>query len=380
MDYKTLKAQYNAELNPYFEDYYKAFEAEYDANDAVISDTDIDNVIFQTELPAECGDVIKAVRDAVLKDSAKHEAVCFWRYVTVEHRQPWENGVYTDEFIKIGDYEYRTANLLLVALMLNRTLRVKNPPRELNIENLHAFNGYTTQCRNNRGYWGINEFNWNCLCAGGVMFMQGVLKFCPSYFTGEFPVLKKDGEYISVAGGEWFVGKDGELVATEEESVTKTTFVETDEYIKAHRIDRSGRVSLTPETFLKSEYEQFLRGGDGTIDIHIPSKIAYNVDTVRDAFVKALDYYGRFMPEHKIKAIAGYSWIFAPQLCKVMPEESNILAVNRYLHILPTIGSYDETCRFLREGSSLQQRIAAETAKGTKFHYAIMYKPVDEVK
>ena len=98
------------------------------------------------------------------------------------------------------------------------------------------------------------------------------------------------------------------------------------------------------------------------------------------AFKMALDFYKDYYPDHKTKAFACYSWILSAQLNKVLPENSNILKVNSRLHLIPMIGSFDEDIMFIRKGSSLQQKIADERAKGTEFHFGIMYSPLDELE
>ena len=63
-----------------------------------------------------------------------------------------------------------------------------------------------------------------------------------------------------------------------------------------------------------------------------------------------------------------------------MAEDSNILRVNSKLHLLPVIGTFDGDIMFIRKGSSLQARIADECAKGTEFHFGIMYSPLSDLE
>ena len=198
--------------------------------------------------------------------------------------------------------------------------------------------------------------------------------------TGSIYKATDGKEYISLAGGEFFIGKEGELVDCEEKSVGKTFFFEDDTKYIAHVVSKEGKTSLTATEFDKTVWHDFLRGGDHTIDIHIPSKVEYTPEKFKEAFKMALDFYKDYYPDHNTKAFACYSWILSAQLDKVLPENSNILKVNSRLHLLPQIGSYDENIMFIRKGSSLQQRIADERAKGTEFHYGVMYSPLDELE
>lgn len=211
------------------------------------------------------------------------------------------------------------------------------------------------------------------------MFMFDILKYVPGEFTGDFPVITDGKSYVSLAGGEFLVGKEGELVDSAEKALFTTTFFEDDEKYVAHVIAPDGAVENKPTTFFKSVWSDYLRGGTHTIEIHIPQKIEYTPQRIKEAHKMALEFYKKFYPEHSPRAVACYSWLYSPQLKKVLPENSNILKVNNQLHLLPIIATFDADCRFLRQGSSLQKRMAEECAKGTEFHFGISYIPVSEI-
>jgi hypothetical protein len=211
------------------------------------------------------------------------------------------------------------------------------------------------------------------------MFLFDILKYVPGEFTSEYPVITDGKSYITLAGKEFFVNGDGDLVTTKEKAAFTTSFYEDEEKYIGHIINNDGTIESKATEFSKSIWKDYLRGGTHTIEIHIPSKIQYVPETIKDAYKQAVEFFKGFYPQHKPKAIAGFSWIFSPQLEKVLPETSNILAVNRSMHILPSTGSFGADCRFVRQGSSLQKRMAVECEKGTEFHYAVMYTAIDEI-
>lgn len=379
MTYTELCGKYNFTMPDYAADYYDGFIAEYNRSVPVLSAENAAFVADAVSLPADGKQALIECAEIINTDDDAHLCASFLACLTVYKRVPWVNYIYWDDLFTVEGLKPEQVGWVLVATQLANTLKNKKPPKELNEENIGAFRGYSQSCFNKNGYWGILEWHWNMLCAGGCMFMFGVLKFVPGEFTGDFPVITDGKRYVSLVGGEYFIGKEGELVDSEEKSVGKTSFHEDDEKYLAHVVSAKGVVESMPTEFSKAVWKDHLRGGTHTIEIHIPSKIEYTPSAIKEAYKTAVEFYKDFYPLHKPKAIAGYSWIFSPQLEKVLPETSNILAVNRSMHILPTTGSFGADCRFIREGSSLQKRMAAECEKGTEFHYAVMYTAIDEI-
>lgn len=380
MTYAELCSKYNFDMPEYAKDYYDEFISGYDRSKPVLSAEDAAFVADSASLPDDgkqalikCAEIINANDDA-------HLCASFLACLTVYKRVPWVNYIYRDDLFTVEGLYPEQVGWILVAVQMANTLINKKPPKELNEENVSSFRGYSKSCLNQKGYWGILEWHWNMLGAGGCMFMFGILKFVPGEFTSDFPVITDGNRYVSLIGGEYFIGKDGELVDSEEKSTGKTSFYEDDEKYIANVISSKGEVEAQPTEFSKKVWKDYLRGGDHTIEIHIPSRIEYTPEKIKEAYIKAVDFYKEFYPDHNAKAIAGYSWIFSPQLEKVLPETSNILAVNRSMHILPTTGSFGADCRFIREGSSLQKKMAVECEKGTEFHYAVMYTAIDEIE
>ena len=380
MTYSNLCEKFNFPMPEYAAYYYDDFIKSYDRSKPLLSEEDAAMVCDVTGLPTEAKEALVKCARTINENDDAHLCGSFLADLTVYKRKPWVNYIYQPDLFTVPGLYPEQVGWVIVAVMLANTLNNKKPPEDLNVENLNAFKGYSTNCFNTKGYWGIVEWHWNMLCASGSMFLFGILKFVPSEFTSDFPVITNGKEYISLAGGEFFIGKEGELVNCEEKSVGKTSFYEDDSKYIAHVITSDGKTALEATEFDKSVWKDFLRGGDHTIDIHIPSKVEYTPEKFKEAFKMALDFYKDYYPDHNTKAFACYSWILSAQLDKVLPENSNILKVNSRLHLLPQIGSYDENIMFIRKGSSLQQKIADERAKGTEFHYGIMYSPLDELE
>ncbi len=380
MTYNSLIEKFNFQMPDYAQNYFDDFVKEYDRKKPLLSEEDAAMVCDVTGLPEEAKETLIKCAKAINENDDAHLCGSFLADLTVYKRKPWVNYIYQTDLFTVDGLYPEQVGWVIVAVMLANTLNNKKPPEDLNLENLNAFKAYSNSCFNSKGYWGIVEWHWNMLCASGSMFLFGILKFVPSEFTSSFPIITNGKEYVSLAGGEYFIGKEGELVDCEEKSVGKTSYLEDDSSYVGHVVSQNGSVALTATKFDKSVWHDFLRGGDHTIDIHIPAKVEYTPEKFKEAFKMALDFYNNYYPDHKTKAFACYSWILSAQLDKVLPENSNILKVNSRLHLLPQIGTFDENIMFIRKGSSLQQKIADERAKGTEFHFGVMYSPLDELE
>ncbi len=380
MTYNEIKPLFNIELPDYAEQYFEDFIANYDKSKPILTADDVNLICDATKLPDEgkkelmrCVNAVNAERDA-------HFCGSFMADLLVYKRDPWLNYIEDPNLFTVEGLMPEQVGWVMVAVQLAHTLKTKNPPKDLNAENTGAFNWYSHCCLRDNGYWGISEWHWNMLSAGGCMFVFGILKFCPSEFTNDFAVITDGKRYVSLAANSYYVGKEGELVDCEEKSVGKTSFYEDDLKYIGNVISAEGVVDINTTEFDKSVWKDYLRGGTHTMDIHIPSKIAYTPEAIKDAYKKALDFYKDYYPDHNVKAITGYSWIFSPQLRKVMPEGSNILNINDSMHLLPCIATYDASCHFIRRGSNLQKRIEEKCKNGDEFHFAVMYTAIDEIE
>lgn len=379
MNYNELKAKYNFEMPDYAASYFDDFIASYDRSRSVLSKEDAILVADATKLPEEAKNELIRCAKVIDDNDDAHICAAFLAEITVYKRDPWVNYIYTNDLFTVDGLMLEQVGWVLVATMLANTLNNKKPPVDLNQENLNAFLGYSSNCFSQNGYWGILEWHWNMLCAGGCMFLFGILKFVPNLFTDRFYVITDGKQYVTLANNGYFIGKEGEYVAKEEDSVGKTYFYEDDSKYVANVVSKDGTVSLTTTEFDKSVWKDYLRAGSPTIAIHIPSKIEYTPENARLAFIEAVEFYKNFYPDHNAKAIDCHSWIFSKQLHKVLPAESKILAVMDAAHCLPDFGSFDEDIMFIRKGTSMYNKIAEERAKGTVFHFGMMYVPVDEI-
>lgn len=379
MNYSELCSKFCFELPAYAEQYFDGFIAQYNRNTPILTLEKIDAVWEATSLPEEAKETLLKYTEILHASDDGHLCGSFLAYLVVYQREPWLNYIYRDEHFVVDGLTAQQLGWIFVVLQLAETLLVRKTPADLNAENINTFVGYTNNCKNQHGYWGIVEWWWNMISAGGCMFMFGILKFSPHEFGGDFAVITDGEKFVSLAVIDAFIDKNGCFVDSEEKAVAKASFYEDEEKYVAHVVAPNGVVDKEPTVFDKKVWRDFLRHGTPTLDIHIPAKVVYTSETIKDAYKQAVEYYSKNWG-FDAKAITAYSWLYCPQLDKVLPPESNILAVNAGMHLLPMIETFDANCTFIRPGSSLQKRFAEECEKGTEFHFGMMYTTTPEIE
>lgn len=148
-----------------------------------------------------------------------------------------------------------------------------------------------------------------------------------------------------------------------------------------NKITPDGRVQKHPSELLKTEWDMVLSQGDPVINIHIPECGPLNPETCHDSMRRACKFFAEYLPDYRWKAFFCDSWLLDPQLQKILPKESNILAFQRDSYLLPFPGEADTIFRCFgvkaaRDGiatvplrTSLQHALVKFLKDGGRFHY-----------
>ncbi|MCH5183990.1 MAG: hypothetical protein J1E00_07425 [Oscillospiraceae bacterium] len=338
---------------------------------------------------APCMAFLRELLASLLAEPARNMAAILLRRYLIEEHQPWEVHLYAPSLLELPGYEPGAVDLLFVTAALGYTLTVRKPPYDLNAENIGAYIGYTrAYCDAHGGKWGINERSWNLLGAGGCMFVFHTLKFQPERFAPDFLVLKngkssKDGSpFVTLLRHGFGIAPDGSLTRDEARSSAHAAPLrETEEAYIAHEILPDGRVWPEARTFRKSEWTVALDENSMMLGLHIPPRLPYTVEDHRRSMQEAYAFYAPFLKNvGEIKGFVCYSWLYSAQNKHILPPESNILEIQRHVHLCPMLTELDESLMFLRPGSSLQQRLADFRAAGNAYHVGYMYVPLEEAE
>ncbi|MBO4633056.1 MAG: DUF5596 domain-containing protein [Lentisphaeria bacterium] len=150
---------------------------------------------------------------------------------------------------------------------------------------------------------------------------------------------------------------------------------------KGNPVTPGGLVLKGTKELLKSEWDPVLAPGDSVINIHIPESGPLKQTACRESLLRAREFFAEFLPEYHWKAFFCHSWLLDPQLPGILPPDSNILAFQQAMYLLPTGGEADTIFRCFgvkgaRDGvgtvplrTSLQHAFARFLKAGHRFHY-----------
>lgn len=172
----------------------------------------------------------------------------------------------------------------------------------------------------------------------------GRLEFCQSTFGNTYSVFRKrtTGEVAAFYGdGFWFDGAGNPCFADGERPADawQTTTSSDGRTFTGFRITGDARVELQATLIDLSEWERVLSEGDPVLDLHIPGGGGMTRQLVRQSVSDAIKVFDRYFPDNGIKAIVSSSWIFSSQLSEFLPADSNILAFQKMLHLIPVNAS-----------------------------------------
>lgn len=333
---------------------------------------------------APCVLFLRGMISALLADPARNAAAILLRRYLIEENQPWEVHLYAPSLLELPNYVPGAVDLLFVTAALGYTLTVRKPPFDLNAENIGSYIGYTRAYTDSHdGTWGINERSWNMLGCGGCMFVFHTLKFQPERFSSDFLVLKDgNAHFVTLLRGGFGIASDGSLTRDGDRTVAKAEPLQetADAYI-GHEILANGAVVPHARIFPKSEWTVALDAGSMMLGLHIPPRLPYTVEDHRISMQQAYEFYAPFLKHvGEIKGFVCYSWLYSAQNKHILPATSNILEMQRHVHLCPMLTELDEGLMFLRPGSSLQQRLADFRAAGNAYHVGYMYVPLEEMQ
>ena len=146
-------------------------------------------------------------------------------------------------------------------------------------------------------------------------------------------------------------------------------------------VSPAGFASPEVMTLSKAEWEVALAPGDPVINTHIPESGPLTPVDCRKSIFRARDFFAKYLPDYPWKAFICDSWLLDPQLPKILPPTSNILAFQNAAYLLPFPGEADTVFRCFgikgaRDGvatvplrTSLQHTFAKFLKDGHRFHY-----------
>ncbi|WP_160687721.1 acyltransferase domain-containing protein [Clostridium sp. C2-6-12] len=93
------------------------------------------------------------------------------------------------------------------------------------------------------------------------------------------------------------------------------------------------QISMVEFRIGELEYEMKMENGRHLIDIHIPADADMTIDKLRNSYLEALDFFEKYYPDFKGADMVCNSWLLAPSLKYVLPENSKILQFQKAFHV-----------------------------------------------
>lgn len=201
------------------------------------------------------------------------------------------------------------------------------------------------------GRWGLDELAWLLHHAGGKLFRLGRLQFMLTVLNHGIVVVRQEGtgriRLLSEPGISY--RKDGRVDGTngilDTAGVWTASYEEDAKMIVGNPIDESGFAQEEPIRLPATEWRVVLRGGDRVLDMHIPEGEPLRQAPCEASMRRAIPFFDTYFPHQPVRAFVCVSWLLDRQLADLLPEDSNIGAFQRLLHLFPVRSDEKDTYR-----------------------------------
>jgi hypothetical protein len=240
---------------------------------------------------------------------------------------------------------------LCAALRLRAMHAARGIPEEVTSTTLRDLHLWIVEHRRRTGTWGFSEMVWLWRHLSGTVVQLGRLQFELSTYHEDFHVFgpRRGGEITILAGDGMKLRADGQFAdadgAAVQQGVRAARFVASPEGWEGERVDPGGFVTGSRVRLSREEWEPALERGDPVLGVHIPAggdapgSGPMTPEACEQSFAAARDYVSRHFPEHGARAFTCSSWLLDPQLCRYLPESTNIVRFQRRFHLLPVRGA-----------------------------------------
>jgi hypothetical protein len=242
-----------------------------------------------------------------------------------------------------------------------------------------------------------NQLSWlHVYFPPGRYYRLGRLEYQASVYSQPFKVYRRktDGRTCALGlPGHWYT-QEGEACLSgcdRPAAAWESSLEERDNGVFGHPVGHDARVSNEKVFLPADEWECALAPGDNVLNMHIPSGGGMAPELVRESIRSAIPFFDRHYPDKPAKAIVCTSWIFSNQLSECLPPDSNILSLQRMVHLVPISSSPSAGLWFvflvqqpfdvakLPRDTSMRRAIADWLAAGNVFHLGGMFLLRDEV-
>jgi len=276
---------------------------------------------------------------------------------------------------------------------LQKYYSVRGIPESVLADGLQDLRVWTDDGREKNGVWGCFNNTWLHNFIIPNIFRLGRLEFQFGQWYSPILVYKKRAgralQFISrgnipVSAAGFRGGNDGE------DTAFTTIFREEGGFITGHPALPNGTLSTTPITLSLQEWEQYLHFADPVINMHIPAGPSLHKDVCAESIQNAWEFFPKYFPEFKFKALVCSSWLFDPALAEYLPN-ANIADFQSLFQLYPfpkangwqtcqrVFGDPDLELDKVPQKTTLQKIVKKHLLEGKFWHTggAFLLNPVD---
>ncbi|MDR1748290.1 MAG: hypothetical protein LBR47_04455 [Spirochaetaceae bacterium] len=348
----------------------------------------LDHLCNLINIPHEAGIEVERFFQPVETDSEKKTVVRFILYAMLDdspfisHR--WEDVPHPVFFESEQHSLFRMA-VIFAALDRGRFLREQ---RKYPVEKVKPL---LAEARNNimkhrekTGEWGGDDLNWVVCRVSHYMTRQGNLYIIPCSLTGiRFTMFRNSWtrQTTALCAPDMDVREDGQFAMSPEERSFLTRFNETDTAVIGTPIAPSGYIMNKSVQLDKKLWQRVLGKENIAYELYIPQGIPYEPSHFLLSFKHAIDFYGKYFPEMKFTAFFCLSWLFSPQIEKLIQNpESRIIEIFRQGFIIPErsdmsvfykfiFGYSDVNIKTVKITTSLQKNLVTYLREGNQLNW-----------
>lgn len=245
------------------------------------------------------------------------------------------------------------------------------------------------------GEYGLKETSWLINHFTCEIYRLERLQFIFTKFNGDVRVFKNisTGDVTSISEEGIEYRKDGQVTGTNnifDREGPWTSFIEeNEEFVRGNPI-KNGVAYKDTITLCRLQWKEVLRNGDLVLDVHIPEGEKLCFDKCLESFKQAVDFFKRYFPHRTFMAFTCCSWLLDFQLQNMISDKSNIIRLQKKVHLYPVLSDDEQTFERVFGGrpsnnqifpsyTQLQKAILEYTATGRKMHSGAMFLLKSEI-
>ena len=399
---KTGYEKLTSQLGPvYLEDKFADAYEKWTGEGCILDNSELLLILDRYDLCAEWKNRLTGYLDALRSDPAVSEYMTFVIWTLCDARYTYYIEDKTDfNLTLIGDPGRTVTFFICLSCVFyaKKDLERRRIPVSLYEDIPHRMLKRQMQKIINNDDFFVDDLQWQANFYSLSIYLFDRFLFVPCRFDDPYTFYRKGDEVVGIAEGGLFVDTEGQIflpeaafVETDERNghfyggfrsdrkaafVTKKT--ETDTVVVGYRISPCGYVTDRMVALDKSEYTQILKRDDWMIGFHIPEGEGYVPERVRSSMRPAWDFFKKYYPEIPFKGFWSASWLYDGRLSLLLPEDSNIVRVQRQLFnysggwngemlYLELYGDIDTPLENVPKKTSLQKKVALFLENGGRF-------------